>query len=62
MLEKLARGTLTRGPTLISQNYAQGFYQMLKNKKCINKETENVIAEKLYKKLKKGQVDLEYLN
>ena len=36
-LELLARGRMTTTSTLISESYAKGFFDMLKQKKCVKK-------------------------
>jgi hypothetical protein len=33
-VEKLARGSMTDCPTLISTRFSEGFYKMLVDKKC----------------------------
>lgn len=63
-LEKLARGSLTVGETIVSEKYSQGFYRMVLAKGCCNPEGElgEVIMDKLEKKMLKNEIDLEFLN
>ena len=61
-LEKLARGQFTESPTLISLKYSKGFYQMLVDKGCVKDENGDVIVDKFIRKIKKGEINIEYLN
>ena len=65
VLELIARGTFTEESTLISRQFAKGFLEMLRSKDCIftTKGSEEQIDMKKFKiKLKKNDIDIEYLN
>lgn len=60
-IELLSRGCFTASSTLVSENFAQGFYQMLKDKGCTQGDS-NIDMVAFKKKLYDGQIDVNYLN
>ena len=75
-VELLARGMLTQEPTLVSEQFAYGFCKMLEAKDCVYHEPESkrqdkkvvdklrgtIDMKKFRNKLKRNEIDLEYLN
>lgn len=55
---------MTSGSTLISESFAQGFFEMLKQKKCAGKAHGVVYVDmiKFRKKIVNGEIDINYLN
>ena len=74
-VELLARGILTKESTLVSEQFPYGFCKMLEAKECvfyepekpgqekINPKLKGVIDMKKFRiKLKRNEIDIEYLN
>ena len=64
-MELLARGSFTDNQTLISVNYARGFYQMFAAQGCLSMD-EKYLGEinfnKVKKRLQAETIHIEYLN
>ena len=65
-MELLARGSFTDNQTLISVNFAKGFYQMFAACNCLEKKDEKFIGHINFNKVKKRLtaeiLHIEYLN
>ena len=65
IIELLARGSFNMDATLVSEQFAYRFLDMIKRKDCIfqanNKELW-IDMKKFRFKLKKNEIDIEYLN
>eukprot|EP00347_Sterkiella_histriomuscorum_P024352 403331424 len=62
IMEKVVRGSYTDTETLVSVKFSEMIYSIFRDKNVCKEDNEDIIIEKLERKLLKNEIEIEFLN